>query len=145
MVEMDEVDIWCEQLMGVKWQNVLQFFIVQDIMDQCCIVGEDWMCLCDLVGQLGGDMNKFVQFLCGLGLVGLMLQVDMLEKGYLDCQKIEVEVGEKKVKIIKEQGGVLDDVMKCYCGVFDFIDMLEGVVCWLQVQYVDLVLGEYVS
>jgi hypothetical protein len=145
MAEMDGADLRREQLTGARRQNALQALVAQDTMDQRRIAGEDRARLRDLAGQSGGDTNKLIQLLRGSGSAGLMSQADTLEKGYLDRQKTEAEVGEKKAKTTREQGSTLDDAMKRYRGALDFIDTPDGAARWLQAQYADPVLGEHVS
>lgn len=62
-----------------------------------------------------------------------------------EMQKASVDALEKRTKITREQGQAVDEAIKRYRGSLDYIDTQQGAARWLQAQYQDPVLSEYMQ
>lgn len=143
--EMDEADLRREQIAGTRQQNALAALALQDRAETTRLAGQKRNALQQIASGWTPE-TSMDQRIASLRSNPLTFgDADTLEKGYLERQKTEAEVGSKKASTTREQGATLDDAMKRYRGALDFIDTPEGAVRWLRAQYVDPVLGEHLS
>ena len=79
------------------------------------------------------------------GLQGGFSQADALEKAILERQKTGAEVKNKDASTQKTYGEAQADALKRYRGALDYVDTPQGAQRWLQAQYGDPVLGQYMA
>lgn len=96
---------------------------------------------------LGGNATDEARInaLKGTGLPGGFTQADALEKSILERQKTGSEIKNKDALTAKTYGEAQADALKRYRGVLDFVDTPQGGQRWLQAQYADPVIGQYIA
>lgn len=133
-------DVEREQLAGARQTNALNAMTIREKQDALARDAETRNALQRIAATWKADTKpqERVASLRNTGNPALIAQADVLEKADLEAQKVRSEVG-------KRDGETLDATMARYRGALDFIDTREGAARWLQAQYSDPVLGQYMN
>lgn len=133
-------DVEREQLAGARQTNALNAMTIREKQDALARDAETRNALQRIAATWKADTKpaERVASLRNTGNPALIAQADALEKADLEARKVQSEVGER-------DGKTLDAAMARYRGALDFIDTREGAARWLQAQYSDPVLGQYMN
>jgi len=133
-------DLEREQLAGARQTNALNAMTIREKQDAQARDAETRNALQRIAATWKADTKpqERVASLRNTGNPSLIAEADKLEKAELEAAKTRSEVG-------KRDGETLDATMARYRGALDFIDTREGAARWLQAQYSDPVLGQYMQ
>jgi hypothetical protein len=133
-------DLEREQLAGARQANALNAMTLEQKRAEQADAAETRNALQRVAATWTADTKPAdrIASLRNTGRAALIAQADAIEKAELDASKTRSEVG-------KREGETLDATMARYRGALDFIDTREGAARWLQAQYSDPVLGQYMQ
>lgn len=136
--DMDKRDLMALQLEGARGQNALTQLTRQQQMEQARQNAIERAALAEEAQRAGGDPSKLIQGLRARGLPGLMTQADTLETGLLNRK-------DKEADAAKKAGETADAAVKRYRSALDYIDTPQGAARWMQAQYADPVIGQFMQ